>query len=159
MEHADGRSARQHAPFELRFYLGNETPTLGKNLTELGILVAAREVSGVGNVFEFTNHEPSARKALGDPIVDIVKYRKPLTGIGEKETCVIQYGRELIGPRPVTPETFARCRKTFGDKGLVQLTELLGQYVAMAMVNKAFDMHNRPAQEPVRASVAAAFGQ
>jgi len=145
--------------YDLRYYLGHETKTLGSSLAELVILVAAREVSGVGNVFEFTNHEPgTAKLGLSQQVVDIVKYRKPPVGIDEKQACIIQYGRELIGPTPVTPETFAHARKLFGDQGVAELTELLGQYVAMAMVNKAFDMHNSPQQEAVRASVAKAFG-
>jgi hypothetical protein len=113
----------------------------------------------VGNVYLWTDHERNARQ-MGIPpnVIDIIKYRKPIGGIGEKESCVIEFGRELIGPGPLTSETFAHALKLFGKKGVAELTEELGQYVVMGMVNKAFDMHNRPNQEALRSEVARVFG-
>lgn len=144
--------------YELRYYLGHESE-LGPILEEVAVLVAAREVSGVGNVYLWTDHERNARQ-MGIPpnVIDIIKYRKPIGGIGEKESCVIEFGRELIGPGPLTSETFAHALKLFGKKGVAELTEELGQYVVMGMVNKAFDMHNRPNQEALRSEVARVFG-
>jgi 4-carboxymuconolactone decarboxylase len=144
--------------YELRHYLGRESD-LGPLLAEVAVLVAAREVNGVGNVYLWTDHERNARQmGIKPEVIDIIKYRKPIAGIGEKEACVIQYGRELIGPHPLTPETFAHALQLFGKKGVAELTEELGQYVVMGMVNKAFDMHNRPNQEELRSEVAKVFG-
>ena len=58
----------------------------------------------------------------------------------------------------MTPETFAHALKLFGKKGVAELTDVLGWYVVMGMVNKAFDMHNRTNQEELRSEVAKAFG-
>ena len=145
--------------YELRYYLGHES-VLGPVLQEVAVLVAAREVNGVGNVYLWTDHEHGVARQLGikSEVIDIIKYRKPITGIDEKQACVIEYGRELIGPHALTPETFAHALKLFGKKGVAELTEELGQYVVMGMVNKAFDMHNRPNQEALRSEVAKAFG-
>src|SRR5437867_7637464 len=53
-------------------YLRYET-TLGRRLTELAILVTARELD---HQFEWTAHEPVAlREGLEPEIVDVVKYR------------------------------------------------------------------------------------
>lgn len=146
------------AAYELRRRLGEETD-LGPNLEEVAVLVAAREVNGVGNVYLWTDYEGGARR-MGIPpeVIDIIKYRKPIAGIGEKEACIIQFGRELIGPNPLTSETFAHALKLFGKKGVAELTDVLGWYVVMGMVNKAFDMHNRTNQEELRSEVAKAFG-
>ena len=144
--------------YELRHYLGHESD-LGPLLAEVAVLVAAREVNGVGNVYLWTDHERNARQmGIKPEVIDIIKYRKPIAGIGEKEACVIQYGRELIGPHPLTSETFAHALRLFGKKGVAELTEELGQYVVMGLVNKAFDMHNRPNQEELRSEVAKVFG-
>ncbi|OFW10732.1 MAG: hypothetical protein A3G20_05965 [Acidobacteria bacterium RIFCSPLOWO2_12_FULL_59_11] len=144
--------------YEMRFYLEREN-TFGEELAKVAMMMAAREVNGVGSVFVYTNMEPGARRqGIKPEIIDIIKYRKPIAGISEKEAAIIQFGRELLGPGPVTPETFAHVRKLFGDKGIVQMTELISQYVVLGLVTKAFDMQNSPEQEAVRSEVAKVFG-
>jgi 4-carboxymuconolactone decarboxylase len=146
------------AAYELRRRLGEETD-LGPALEEVAVLVAAREVSGVGNVYLWTDFEGGARRmGIKPEVIDIIKYRKPITGIGEREACIIEYGRDLIGPNPLTSEMFARALRLFGKKGVAELTDVLGWYVVMGMVNKAFDMHNRNNQEALRSEAAKAFG-
>src|SRR6266699_206408 len=55
---------------------------LDSRLVELAILVTAREMDCE---YVWTAHEPAALKAgLGQDVIDAVKYRKPLTGVGEK---------------------------------------------------------------------------
>ncbi|MBI4460084.1 MAG: hypothetical protein HY648_08510 [Acidobacteria bacterium] len=156
-------NARMHDPhilehaYELRFYLERES-TFPEEVAKIGMMVAARETNGVGNVFVYTNMEPGYRRQLSAEVIDIIKYRKPIAGIPDKEATIIQFARELVGPGPVTSDTFARTRKLLGDKGVVQMTELISQYVALSLVNKAFDMQNSAQQEPLRSEVAELFG-
>ena len=110
----------------------------GDRLTEIAILVTAREMD---NQFEWAAHEPAARKAGVEPaIVDIIKYRKPAAGLGEKETIIIGFGRELFGQKKVTSATFAEALRLFGRRGLVDLTSLMALYSATSALLNAFDM-------------------
>ena len=127
-------------------YLRYETD-LGRRLSELAILVTAREMD---QGFEWNAHEPEAlRVGLEQQIIDVVKYRKPLTGLGEKEAAIIQLGREVFGRRKVSSDTFARALKLFGNKTLVDLASLMGQYSATAALLTTFDQHIPEGQKPL----------
>jgi 4-carboxymuconolactone decarboxylase len=124
----------------LRFESGIEP-----RLMELAILVVAREMD---SQFEWVAHEAPAIKAgLEQQIIDVVKHRRPLTGIGEKEAAVIQLGREAFGRRKVEPETFATALRHFGRQGIVNLVSLMGHYSATAMLLTTFDQQLRPGQQ------------
>ena len=100
--------------------------SFGTRLTELAILVASREINAQ---YEWTAHEPWALKAGVEPaIIDMVKYRRKVTGLGEKETLIIVFGRELLGDRKVTSATFAHAVKVFGEDGVTDLAGLMAFY-------------------------------
>jgi 4-carboxymuconolactone decarboxylase len=77
-----------------------------------------------------------------------VKHRKPLDGIPDAEATVIALGREMIGNRKVSPETYARALKLFGPRMLVDVVSLMGNYVATALLLIAFDAQLPEGQEP-----------
>src|ERR1041385_463882 len=69
----------------------------GDRITEIAIMTTAREME---NQFEWTAHETSGLKAGVEPaIVDVIKYHKPVAGLGEKEAAVIKLGRGLFGQK------------------------------------------------------------
>lgn len=120
---------------------------LGARLTELAILVTARALD---HQFEWTAHEPAALKAGLEPaIIDIVKDRRPTTGLGEKEAAIIELGRQAVGQRRVSSETFARALKLLGPEVLVNLVSLMGQYAATAILLNTFDQHLAPGRQPL----------
>ena len=91
---------------------------------------------------EWTVHEPRALKVGLEPtIIDIIRYRKPLTGVGEKEASIIQLGREIFGEHKVSPETFARVYQLLGDRNLVDLCNLMGSYSTTAILLHTVDVH------------------
>jgi 4-carboxymuconolactone decarboxylase len=155
------RAGTDYGPGRLRLYGGGEVVSLSSGLNdflrrkaglepqvvELSILATMREMDGQ---YVWTVHEPEALKAGVSPeVVDIVKYRKPLTGIGEKEATVIELGREAVGQHKVSSETFARARKQFGDRQLVDIICLMGDYVALAVLLNTFDQHVPPTDKPL----------
>ena len=79
----------------------------------------------------------------------IIKYEKPVTGLGEKETAIIAFGRETFGQRQVSSETFAEVLRLFGRKGTLDLIELMAGYSAAAAELTAFDNHLKPDQKPL----------
>src|SRR5262245_26787001 len=79
-------------------YLRYET-ALGRRLTELAILVVARELD---NQFEWTAHEPAALKeGLAPEIIDAVKHRRPVSGLPAREALIVRFGREVFRERKV----------------------------------------------------------
>ena len=101
----------------------------GRRLTELAIITTAREHD---QPYEWSLHEMEALSVGLEPsVVDVVRHRRPLTGIGDKEAAIIQFGREL-GKHKVTSETYARALKLFGRTNLVDIVDLMAQYAGTA---------------------------
>ncbi|HZP33540.1 MAG TPA: carboxymuconolactone decarboxylase family protein [Candidatus Acidoferrales bacterium] len=153
-------AAVNYGPQRLRLYTGGaEVFSSGLNdflrrksglepqVVELSILAAVREMDGE---FEWTAHEPAALKAGVSPqVIDIVKYRKPLTGISEKEAAIIELGREAVGKHKVSSQTFARAHTILGDRDLMNVVCLMGDYVSTAVLLNTFDQHVRPNEKPL----------
>jgi len=120
---------------------------LDNRLVELAILVTAREMDCV---YVWTAHEPAAQKAgLQQEIIDVVKYRRPLTKLAEKDASIVQLGREAFGKHKVSPDTFARAEKQFGKQGLVNIVALMGDYAATTLLLDVADQHVRPKDTPL----------
>ncbi|MBI3895892.1 MAG: hypothetical protein HY313_08155 [Acidobacteria bacterium] len=121
--------------------------TFGKRLLELAILVNARELD---QQVEWTLHELEARKhGLEPEIIDIVRYRKPLTGLGEKEAAVIQAVRELIGKHKVSPETYAHTVKLFGERDSLDLALLMEEHAINCGILTVFNQQLPAGQKPL----------
>jgi len=115
----------------LRFSAG-----LDPRLVELAILTVAREAD---STFEWDAHEANGLKlGLTPALVDVVRLRKPLTGVGEKEAALIALGREAAGKHNVSPATFATALELFGPRQLVDWVGLMGDYTGTAILLTAF---------------------
>jgi 4-carboxymuconolactone decarboxylase len=126
-------------------YLRNETG-LGHRLTEIAILVEAREMD---DQYVWASHEPAARRAGVEPaIIDIIKYSKPAVGLGEKETVLITYGRELFGQKKVSSQTFAAIERLFGSRGTVDLASLMGVFATISLLEETVDIQLPDGQKP-----------
>jgi len=125
----------------LRFESG-----IDARLREIAILTAAREAD---SQFEWVQHEAIAlREGVSSDIIDIIRNRKPTTGLDDKDATVITFGRQVYGDHKVTPEMFAKVKALFGANMLVDLVILMGNYVAMAGLLTAVDLQLRPGQKP-----------
>lgn len=126
----------------LRFGTG-----LGNRLTEIAILVEAREMD---DQYVWASHEPAARRAGVEPaIIDIVKSNKPATGLGEKETAIIAYGRELFEQKKISSPTFAAVLRLFGRRGTVDLASLMGVFTTISMLDETVDIQLPGGQKPL----------
>jgi 4-carboxymuconolactone decarboxylase len=136
--------AMEEAHQVVRFQTG-----LDQRLTEIAVLTTVRALN---SQVEWTEWEPQARpgkpSSVEPAIVDIIKYCKPAVGLGPKETLIINYGRELIGPnRKVSSATFAEAVRLFGRRGAVELTDLMVMYQATVTEMKAYDAHLHAGQK------------
>jgi 4-carboxymuconolactone decarboxylase len=113
--------------------------SLGGRLKELIRLVVSREMD---QTFEWTVHEPVALKeGLQPAIIDVIRLRKPLTGVPEKEAAIIQLGREYYQKHKVSPETYARVLKAIGEKNLIDMCILMGNYTETSVLLTVNDVH------------------
>ena len=79
------------------------------------------------------------RDGVASAVIDVIRTGKPATGIGEKETVVIEFGRELFGRHYVAAETYARALKAFGERDLVDLVGVMAQHADDAALLTVFD--------------------
>lgn len=105
---------------------------------EVAILTVAREMD---SRFEWAAHEPEALKeGVSQQVIDVIKYRKSTQGLDEAYAAIIEFGRQIFRDHKVTPEAFARIKKSFAPSKLVELVLLMGTYASTAALLCAFDM-------------------
>jgi 4-carboxymuconolactone decarboxylase len=122
--------------------------SVGRPLMGLAILVTAREHD---EQYDWTMNELVARKDGLDPaVIDVVRNRKAVTGLGEKEATLIEFGRELFGKHNVSAETYARAVKVFGQRDLSDfVVGLMARHASDAGILTAFDQHLPAGQKPL----------
>ena len=137
---------RLHSPRSRELeYLRYETD-LGRRLTELAILVTAREMD---QQFEWTLHEQEAREeGLEQRIIDLVRHRQLIEGLSDKEAVIIRLGRELFATHRLSAEVYAQAFALFGAKTLVDLVCLMGNYAGTALLLSAVDQQLPAGMEP-----------
>jgi 4-carboxymuconolactone decarboxylase len=130
-------------------YLKSETG-FGDPLTEMAVLVASREMDSqfLWTIWEKHGRDLKDSRHIDAGIIDVIKYEKPVAGLGEKEALVITFGRELLGQRKVSSETFAHAVRLFGRRGTVDLVELFSQWSATATELVAFEQQLPEGQKP-----------
>jgi hypothetical protein len=115
---------------------------LGRPLSELAILTVARELD---QPYEWSLHEVEALAVgLESEVIEVVKHRRPLTGLGDREAAIVQMGRELIGGHALSAETHARAEALLGRTNLVDIAMLMGEYAEDAVRLTAFNQHMPP---------------
>jgi len=130
----------------LSHYLRHESG-MSPQVREIAILTTAREMD---NQFEWTAHEPVALKeGLSAEVIEAIKHRRPTQGLPDTAATVIELGRQIFDRKKVDSELFARVRKLFGDRGLVELVMLMGNYAAVAALLTVCDMQLAPGQAPL----------
>ena len=118
-----------------------ESP-VGRPLLELAILITAREHDAP---FEWSLHEMEAvAVGLGPDVIDVVRHREALSGLGERDAVIIQAGREMYGEHHLTPETYRRAVDLFGEANFVDVVDLMARYAGTAGRLAAFNQHMPP---------------
>ncbi len=130
----------------LNRYLRQEAGLTGR-AREIAILTTARAFD---SQFEWCAHEGEALKeGVPQDVIDIIKYRKSTDGLAEGDAIIIDLGREAFGAKKVSSATFARALKQFGQKNLVDIVALMGNYAGTAALLATFDMQLPPGQKPL----------
>ena len=142
---------RLHSPFvavptrEISRYLRRDDTMTGR-VREVAILVAAQACR---SEFEWAAHEKVALKdGVPSAVIEAIRTGAPLDGLPDEDVAIIAFGRELLLDRKVTSATYARALKRLGQRLLVDVVCLMGQYAATAALLTAFDMQLPPGQAP-----------
>jgi len=137
-------------PLQIRLHQGSRKlleAHVGQRLMKLAILVTAREHD---QQYDWTMNERSAQTdGLESTVINIVRDRKPLTDLNERDAATIQFGRELFSKHMISAETYARALSNFGETDLVDLVDLMAQHANEAALLTAFDQHLPLGQEPL----------
>ena len=121
--------------------------SVGRKTIDVAILVSAREHDAQ---YDWTINELAAvQDGLNPALIDVVRNRKPVAGLAEKDTCLIEFGRELFGKHYVSSGTYSRAVKLFGERDLVDLVDVMAQHSREAAFLAAFDQHLPAGQKPL----------
>ena len=121
----------------LRLYLRDEA-SLSQKLQELVMISVAREM---GCAFIWYAHAAAARKAgVRDEVVDAIREQRPLTGLDADEQAAVDFTRELLQNRKVSPATFAAATTRFGQRGTMALTNLIACYAVLAYNMNTYEL-------------------
>ena len=104
---------------------------IGNTLSELAILIAAREWA---QDYEWYVHQPIALKAgIRPDVIDAIADGRRPSALSEDEEIVYDFLTELNRNKRVSDRTFERADRRFGKKGVVDLTGINGYYSLLAM--------------------------
>lgn len=121
----------------LRLYLRDEK-SLPQNLQEIVMISVAREMDCA---YIWHAHAASARKnGVRSDIVDALRDKRALTGLGADEQAVVDYTLELLRHRKVSKPTFDRASAALGQRGTLTLTNLIACYAVLAYNMNAYEL-------------------
>jgi 4-carboxymuconolactone decarboxylase len=115
---------------------------LGLGFMQFVILVTAREHD---QPYEWSLHEMQAIAVGLDPAeIDVVRNRKPLAGLPEREALVLKMAHEIFAGHQLTSATFAEGLKIFGQKNFVDIIGLMANYSGTSATLSAFNQQMPP---------------
>jgi 4-carboxymuconolactone decarboxylase len=112
--------------------------SLPQRLSELCILIMASHWTASG---EWIDHAPIAR-SLGIDAEALESLRKGLPAQFKQtdEAVTYQFAQELLTTHAVSDATYAEAKAILGERGVLDVTAVLGYYSFIAMSMKAFAM-------------------
>lgn len=115
----------------LRFDLPFDPP-----VRELAILATVRELKCE---FEWAAHVAEGRKVgVREEAIDAVRAGTAPAGLTPDEAQVVNYVHLIVRQHRVDDATFEAMKARFGERGLVELTSLIGYYNMVSTVMDAF---------------------
>lgn len=119
--------------------------SLPKRLSELAICVTGRRWSS--QVEWFVHARTAAQEGIAPAILEAIERGTPPAFADTAEALVYDFARELQTDGRVSDATYAAARDTFGVRGIVELTALIGYYT---MVSMTLNAHGIPLPEGER---------
>jgi 4-carboxymuconolactone decarboxylase len=145
---------RGHLPGPSKIWLANPkllqtiTPTgayfqTESTLTKAEIEIATNLINGKWHA-AYSNHEHEQIGQVGGGLapqkVQALIAGLPTSFDDPRQQVVYELASALIGPRVVPQGLYQRARELLGDKGIVDVTVLLGWYTAVSLTLAAYDV-------------------
>jgi 4-carboxymuconolactone decarboxylase len=106
--------------------------TLPRRLVEMAVLMRARVSCAQ---LEWFAHRSRAREeGLSDGICAALQEGRRPDGMSEDEAALFEFSAELMTRPSVSDATFDRATRAFGERGVVELSYLLGFYGMISLV-------------------------
>jgi 4-carboxymuconolactone decarboxylase len=105
---------------------------------ELAILMTARHLSAQ---YEWYAHEKESQKAgLDQAIIDAIRHRKEPVSMSDAEREIWQFCTEILETNRVSQPTYQKVLDRHGEKGVIDLTGLIGHYHTIALTLNVFEV-------------------
>ena len=112
------------------------------SLKEVVIITAAREIK---SQYEFTAHARLAREAgVSERTIKAIAQGTAPRGLSGDEGLLVRYTLELLRDRKISDATFNAVKSKYGDRGVVDLTALIGHYLLVGQILAAFEVELAP---------------
>jgi 4-carboxymuconolactone decarboxylase len=106
---------------------------------EVAIMQAAWEFE---QAYEWSAHEGAARRlGIPDDVIDAIKFDTSPEALGAKDRAIIRFARALLRDHEVSSDLYAEIVGYFGQRGMVDLATIMGDYIMVGMVLTAADQH------------------
>jgi 4-carboxymuconolactone decarboxylase len=106
--------------------------SLSTRVSEFATLIVARHCT---QQFEWHVHVPLALRAgTSAEVIEALRERRRPEGMDDDEACVHDFARELLETQQVGDETYAAALQRFGERGVVDLTGLIGYFAMVSLV-------------------------
>ena len=120
----------------MKFYL--EESVITEDIRELTIIITTRHW---GATYAYAAHEAQALASGLTPglVAAVMAGEKPTEG-ADLELCVHRYCAELLETKEVSEALYQEAFSLLGEKGVVDLTALVGFYSAISLTLNAFEI-------------------
>jgi len=114
---------------------------------ETAIVTAARQLDAR---LMWGAHVRLAREAgVREEVIEAIGQRSDLGELDEDEAAIVRFVRELMHGNRVTNRAFEALRAVVGDRGIVDLTGLIGYYAIVGFTLNAFEIEPVEGAEPL----------
>ena len=120
------------------FTAEKKNTSLSERVHEIVILAVG---AAWNSAYELYAHE-AVGKSVGLPegVVKALAAGDIPSGLSEPEESAYLFAHQLAAERRAAPETYARAKAAFGDKGLVDVVMLVGLYLVTCAALNAFEV-------------------
>ncbi len=113
-----------------------------ESLKEAVIITAAAHQK---SQYEFAAHARLARQAgVSESTIKAIAQGTAPEGLSGDEELLVRYTTELLRNRKISDATFNAVKDKWGEKGVVDVTALIGHYLLVAQILAAFDVELAP---------------
>jgi 4-carboxymuconolactone decarboxylase len=106
--------------------------TVPRKLYELAIIITARHWTAQ---FEWQAHHRGALQAgLSPAVADAIAQGRRPTAMPPDEAAVYDFATELLDTKQVSDATFAAAKSLLGERGVVELINVMGWYGTVSML-------------------------